>query len=115
MPLACRLTLAITAAAALANCRIGEAANPGPEAERPSGGKEAVLVDAVCGSGVQYPAPHRDGFRDIATLGHGDLDDGRESRRSEEQFRLLVETVNSTGWGPLQRRLTSTSAHAVLA
>ncbi len=115
MPLASRLILATVAVAALANCRIGEAANPGPGTERPAGNSEAVLVDAVNGGGVQYPAPHRDGFRDIATPGHENLDAGRESRRGEEQFKLLVETVNSTGWGPLQRRLTSTSAHVVLA
>ncbi len=33
----------------------------------------------------------------------------------EHRFALSVETVNTTGWKPLKRRLASTAAHVLLA
>ncbi len=42
---------------------------------------------------------------------------GNEQRQdgAAEEFRLTVETVNSTGWQSLRKRLTTTTAHVVMA
>ncbi len=86
--------------------RVGEAINPGP-----------APPDLPCswvssGSGLHYPPPHRDGFRAIATPGFQEL----EAPQPEvEQFGLTLETVNTTGWRALRRRLTSSKAHVILA
>ncbi len=106
----------------LATCRIGEAAHPGPGAEataepqhQPAGhGIGAIIVDASWNTVTKYPAPHRDGFRGAIAPGHEDTDADRVPRNSPG-LRLCIEAVNSTGWGPLKRRLTATQAHAVLA
>ncbi len=115
MSLAGRLALALVIITALANCRVGEAANPGPTGTaQPAACASAKLVDASWRKVISYPEPHRDGFRDIGSPGFGP---GRDPPRAAgvEDFAFQVETVNSTGWGPLRRRLRSTTAHAVLA
>ncbi len=101
--------------AALLACRVGEALNPGPAMTRSTSSKSIKLVDAAWRKAVEYPPPHRDGFRDIASPGFVGRRSEGERRRLEEDFRLIVETTNSTGWGPLRRRLLDTSAHVVLA
>ncbi len=63
---------------------------------------------------VDYPEPHRDGFRDVLTPGHDDAGPGPGKRQPSEEFSLVVETVNATGWGPLSRRLEDTRAQVVL-
>ncbi len=110
-----KVTAAIVAALML-TCRIGEASNHGPAQGLDYEDGEAPLVEASRKRVVEYPTPHRDGFRDIATPGF-DADAAGPGRRKEEEeeFRLLVEAVNSTGWGPLKRRLLSTTAQVVLA
>ncbi len=98
----------------VADCRIGEAANPGPP---PRGGDPAGITwaDATWRDFVSYPRPHRDGFRDVVAPGYADEGTSREEVTGQEEFRLVVETVNSTGWGPLRRRLEESQAHIVLA
>ncbi len=108
-----RPTLALLAAVTLATHGIGQAVNPGPGGDGYEA-EELRMKDAEWRSFVDYPEPHRDGFRDIATPGFGD-DPGPGRRPPEEEFRLEIECVNSTGWGPLSRRLASTSAHAIVA
>ncbi len=80
-----------------------------------AGSKNTEMVNASWRRFVEYPTPHRDGFRDIATPGHEDGGDAHSGRATEEEFCLRVESLNSTGWGPLKRRLLSTEAQVVLA
>ncbi len=108
---------ALTAAtlAALLACRVGEAANLGPpDAPINEYTVTADLVDTAWRRAVEYPQPHRDGFRDICSPGFS-ADEGGGGARTAEEFALTAETVNSTGWGPLKRRLLVTKAHVVLA
>ncbi len=63
---------------------------------------------------VEYPGPHKDGFRDVITPGHDEGAPGPGRRHPSEEFSLVVETVNATGWGPLSRRLEETHAQVVL-
>ncbi len=65
-------------------------------------------------SAVVYPQPHRDGFRDVLSPGFNHQERDRGTKVTEE-FTLVVETANSTGWGPLKRRLLSTDADILLA
>ncbi len=91
--------------------RIGEASNPGPYGVR----------SAASGSGddprwqLDYPEPHKPGFRHILTLGYLEGGDDQGGRASDEEFRLCVETSNTTGWTALKRRLRRTHAHILLA
>ncbi len=103
----------LTLAAVLS--RVGEAASTGqPHAEPRSEPIAAEWIDMQGRSAASYPKPHRDGFRDVASPG---FQEGVRERAADgaEDFRLVAETVNSTGWGPLQRRLRSTEAHIVCA
>ncbi len=101
--------------AALLGSRIGEASHPGPTEEVHSPAPPLALVDAAWKSSIEYPPPHRDGFRDISAPGFDELRGGKGRRREEEEFQFEVESANTTGWGPLQRRLMTTSSHALLA
>ncbi len=109
--------MAATLVFTLANYRIGEATNPGPA----SGDKVASKVtaswkiDDACTGAVIYPRPHKDGFRDIASLGFEDQERERGAHSGEEDYTLTVESTNATGWGPLRRRLQTTSADLLLA
>ncbi len=91
----------------LGHLRIGQAKNPGPSEipwsiERPQ-------------EGLTYPAPHRPGFRDFYTPGY-DPDEVEDEEAAEmEAFQLVVETANTTSWGPLRKRLKTTQAHIMLA
>ncbi len=109
----------------LATCRVGEADHPGPagSAAAPAHrshtapGDRAIhaeVVDAAWNAVVDYPAPHRDGFRGALAPGHEDPNTDRVPRNAPG-LRLRIETINSTGWGPLQQSLLQTNAHAVLA
>ncbi len=110
-----RTVVAAMALASLLACRVGEAANPGPARPAAYDDGPAPLVDASWKKVLEYPVPHRDGFRDIATAGFDEEADSPGRRKEEEEFGLLAEVVNSTGWGPLKRRLLSTSSQLVLA
>ncbi len=100
---------------ALGHRRIGEAENPGP------GDGQGVQGDPLPWSverphdGLQYPRPHRPGFRDVWSLGFDGADNERTEVEEAESFQLVAETVNGTSWGPLRRRLRTTGAHIVLA
>ncbi len=122
-PAICRIAQIIVFAMTvfpLADCRIGEAANPGPQEEADGGGaaKEVtarwVTEDRDAGA-VVYSRPHKDGFRDIASPGFGEEERDRTDRGAEQDYQLVVETANTTGWGPLKRRLQTTSADLLLA
>jgi hypothetical protein len=111
-----RAALAVAAGAA-ALARIVGAASI---AEEPTGGhRPPVVARIVSLSGeppIRYPRPHRDGFRDVNSPGFEEEERehiGREG--AADDFALVAETVNATGWGPLQRRLRDTHAHLVLA
>ncbi len=91
--------------------RVGEATNPGP----PHPAVVAPRLRRVPmpeAAAVAYPAPDRQGFRDFAAPGFT-RDPG--AARPEEQFQLRIESANTTGWLALQKRLESTTAHALLA
>ncbi len=76
----------------------------------------ARLVNLGGGPPICYPQPHRDGFRDVSSPGFEEGErDTAEVSEVDDQFALVAETVNATGWGPLQRRLRTTRAHLVLA
>ncbi len=96
-------------------CRLGEAASTG---HRPTGAGLSPIVMEWIGmegrSAASYPMPHRDGFRDVSSPGFQEEERGRNTVGAED-FGLVAETVNSTGWGPLQRRLRATEAHIVCA
>ncbi len=79
--------------------RVGEAANPGPGAG--SGG--LPLRSRPSEGGLHYPRAHKEGFRCIRAAGFEQ--DERTSEKATGQFTLTMETVNTTGWGPLKRRL----------
>ncbi len=112
-----RTAVAVAAAVTMMGCRIGEAATPGPPEVDRGLPIVARVVEADTCAIVDYPKPHRDGFRDIASPG---FDQGRGGGRTgasddEEAFALVVEPLNSTGWGPLRRRLLDTKAHILIA
>ncbi len=102
--------------------RIGEAKNPGPEGESAAQPVGLPWGSARPQQGLQYPRPHRPGFRDIWTPGFDGFDGRKENEAQEkegtdgcEAFQLIVETVNTTSWGPLRKRLRATRAQVVLA
>ncbi len=101
--------------AAFITCRVGEALHPGPQEDAEQLAPRLITADATWRHTVTYPRPHRDGFRDISTPGFEELRGGHGGRDEDEEFNLEVETANTTGWGPLQRRLAATGAHALLA
>ncbi len=108
-----RPTFALLAAVTLAAHGLGQAANPGPACGA-VGTVELKTNKADWRGFVEYPVPHRDGFRDIATPGFGG-GTGAGRRPPEEEFHLQIESVNTTGWGPLRRRLAETTAHVIIA
>ncbi len=98
--------------------RIGEADHPGPGGGAADGPSFDILAAArrvgVEGEAatISYAQPRDSGMSSImspgavaapAPTGHAD------------EFALVIETVNSTGWAALKQRLDSTKAHAVLA
>ncbi len=108
----------------LATRRIGEASNPGPrtctyampdqDVDLADATIRAEVIDASWNQVISYPRPHRDGFRGAVAPGLEDTDHERV-RRGADGLRLRVESINSSGWGPLKRRLQQTQAHSVLA
>ncbi len=62
---------------------------------------------------VTYPSPGRDGFRDFVAPGH--RGSGGRRQDGQGQFKLQLESVNSTGWAALRKRLARTDAHVLLA
>ncbi len=119
-----RIAMVFCLLAMFATRRMGEATNPGPRTcthTRPAqptdldvGTVHAEVTNANCSQVINYPRPHRDGFRGAIAPGLDDIDRGRV-RRSEEGLKLQVESINSSGWGPLKRRLQQSQAHAILA
>ncbi len=81
--------------------RYGEARHPGPAQSR-------LAIGAV-----EYKAPHREDFRG-ALMKRVDGELG-ESAEVHKMKGLLIETCNSTSWGPLKRHLRRTNADVVLA
>ncbi len=78
--------------------RYGEADHPGPSA-------------------LGYRLPGGDGFKG-ARRADGGADGLRgfvDGEPPRQQFALVAETANATGWLPLQRHLLRTSAHVVMA
>ncbi len=94
----------------MGHLRIGQAKNPGP----PGAGKIPWSTERPQ-DGLKYAEPHRPGFRDFATPGFEAADKGSGEDGDAELFQLLVETANSTSWGPLRKRLRKTRAHVLLA
>ncbi len=118
-------TRADTKASIFGHLRVGEAKNPGPEGrdtEETAGRAEGGTKGAIPWSSerpsdrLQYPEPHRPGFRDVLTPGYEEEKGEHESSEAgKDAFALVVETVNATGWGPLKKRLRKTKAHIALA
>ncbi len=109
--------------------RIGEADNPGPvpgESARPASSIDGLdpptahIATALPwtsnsrSGGLVYPRPHREGFRGAMAPGYPDPEPGRASK-ARCHLQLRIESANTTGWGPLRRRLDETSAHALVA
>ncbi len=120
MPGAHRLATIATIVLVLANCRVGEAANPGPPGGGGTGGTARALTarwvteEGQAGAAI-YPRPNRDGFRDIASPGFEVDGHERADGVAGEEYELVAETANTTGWGPLKRRLQTTCADLLLA
>ncbi len=97
--------------------RVGEARHPGP-AHAGSGGPGELpdvatrVMDHGDAPSVQYATPGNGGFDRIVAPG---LAEACGTRSGPDEFKLIVETVNTTGWAALRRRLQATRAHAVLA
>jgi hypothetical protein len=87
--------------------RYGEARHPGPVSAE--GGLPCEWAAPT--SGLRYPAPHRDGFRSIATPGFGE---DAVPRAGDEPYSLTFETVNTTGWKGLKKRIKKSRAHVLL-
>ncbi len=98
--------------------RMGEADNPGPGRHGERSGP-VQLPDVArrrlissCDSSVLYSKPGHGSLRSVVSPGHA----GAAAQPFDhEDFRLLIESVNSTGWAALKRRLMTTKAHVVLA
>ncbi len=108
----------------LITCRIGEASNPGPKGEQGDGGgrgstwMEAEVIEENKCDAIVYPLPGREGFRRAIAPGYDcgwDVPRNLSEEDKEKYLELIVETVNTTGLGPLKRRLMSTDAHILLA
>ncbi len=96
-------------------CRVSDAtSSPSSSTGTPQNQITAEWTTMKRATAAVYPAPNRDGFRDVRSPG---FSDGVRERSSEDpnDFALVVETVNSTGWGPLQRRLKESDAHIICA
>ncbi len=61
---------------------------------------------------VQYPPPGRGCLRQCLAPGHAAA---ASANSGDSAFSLVVETVNTTGWSSLKRRLMATDAHVLLA
>ncbi len=107
--------------------RIGEADNPGPATttnaacNSPVGACEITEAagdlqwkKALSPSGLSYPEPYREGFRGALAPGYADPEPARMDK-ARCRLELCIETANTTGWGPLRRRLDETSAHVLVA
>ncbi len=103
----------------LGHLRIGEAENPGPAASAaPAAAAAAAEVPwskERPQDSLAYPEPHRPGFRDFFTPGYEPDEVNDEEAAEMEAFQLVVETANTTSWGPLRKRLKATQAHIMLA
>ncbi len=89
--------------------RYGEASHPGPLPNQ----EELPLQHRPPSDDLEYPEAHRDGFRAIRTAGFEDL--RGNDVKAGQQFALVMETANTTGWNALKRRLGVTAAHVVFA
>ncbi len=97
--------------------RIGEAANPGPSVRSEEG--PPLLPDLarrVAAQGrsstIAYAKPGSHGFDHVTAPGVATMP---ANRGGPDEFRLVVETANTTGWAGLKRRLQETKAHALMA
>jgi hypothetical protein len=108
-----RAAAALVATIILAAMRVGDAAGTELRADGACS-TGPIEVSARWKQSLSYPSPHRDGFRDFVTADHVGAGAEPGRRNPSEEFALAVETVNSTGWGPMQRRLSGTTAHVVL-
>ncbi len=91
---------------------MGEASHPGPLAATVVAVGMLRRVCAAAGSAIHYPRPGDGALRGAIAPGFAQEADGTAG---QDEFSLRVEAVNSTGWRTLQRRLSTTSAHVVLA
>ncbi len=91
--------------------RVGEASHPGPGP--PPMPEVARRIPTGEGSSViAYPKP---GERSLGNVMAPGFNATARSCVDDGGFQLIVETVNSTGWAALKKRLAGTDAHAVLA
>ncbi len=95
--------------------RVGEAAHPGPTAATVAVGGTLRRILGHARAAISYPRPGTGSLR--GAVAPGFTGGGRQKAWSDEEdlFALRVEAVNATGWRALQRRLLSTSAHALMA
>ncbi len=92
--------------------RIGEADNPGPMTATMTIDRMLRRVYDTARCAVAYPRPGSRTLRGAIAPG---FQDTRRSEDAEEKFALGIESVNTTGWRGLQRRLASSQAHVILA
>ncbi len=95
--------------------RIGEASNPGPAAVGPPELPDLATTRRIHDGAmiIDYPRPSQKGLSNF--IAPGFVGSGRDTKGGDDEFRLVVETVNATGWTALKKRLAATDAHAVLA
>ncbi len=93
--------------------RFGEAEHPGPSNLPGTAARRYVdETDAA----VRYPTPHDRGLNHVVAPGFAARPQAPTPPTvAKEDFRLVLETVNATGWKALRNRLLATEAHVVLA
>ncbi len=89
--------------------RIGEATNPGPGQDV----RALPLRPRPLDDSLRYPETNKDGFRCARTAGFECTAGCGE--KAMGQFKLGIETANTTGWRGLKRRLQRTEAQVVFA
>ncbi len=90
--------------------RFGEALHPGPFAATVAADGLLRRVFTAARKAIAYPTPGKESLR--AAIAPG-FPSARPA--ATDLFALRVESVNSTGWKGLQKRLAATKAHVVLA
>ncbi len=92
--------------------RIGEASHPGPTAATVAAAGLLRRVVGTVGVMVRYAMPGTGSLRGAIAPGFGSQAAAGED---SDHLALRIESVNTTGWRSLQRRLISTRAHILLA
>ncbi len=92
--------------------RVGEAANPGPASATMVAEGLLRRVYSSARAAIKYPRPGENSLSRTVTPGY---QASREPGEEGGAMALTIETVNTTGWRALQRRLLTSDSYVVLA